>query len=226
MGLEKLSRRKITSGVYYYDSKIKECVTGWLQFEGWKPKHFGKFLELVGMSLPVELSDFNNDQRSFICKTADGKEHKIQLIRGNRFDSSSEIYVDESNEHREYIVYSYYNGNTVPVELQGKDSFKPGKKLECFYSRFFCDRTLEFDEDHVLKITLMEPEASLKKEDVKVLRNKQPIEEYLLGLETDLSVDDVYNKMVNLIGYTEKELKDTTMISISYKNGRQTITKN
>lgn len=226
MGLEKLSRRKITSGVYYYDSKIKECVTGWLQFEGWKPKHFGKFLELVGMSLPVELSGFNNDQRSFFCKTSDGKEYKIQLIKGNRFDSSSEIYVDESNEHREYIVYSYYNENTLPVELQVKESFKLGKKLECFYCKFFCDRTLKFDDDHELFVNLKEPKASLHKEDVKVLRNIQSIEEYLLGLDISLSVDDVYNKIIHLIGYTEEELKDITLISITYKNGRQTITKN
>lgn len=199
--------------------ELKELITKWTQNEGWKFKDFATFVELIGIRTPIKLSDLNEEKYSFKCVTALNTEITIHICFGDWIDFCSELWVTEGEETRKYITNSNSEkGKTVPkVTLQGRTIIRNGKELSSYYCEYFCHRTLKLDDTHVLNVEIHEPNGgSFNNPDAAVLKNCQQIEEYLLGLDNSLVVDQVYDRVMELLGFSNEDISDSKRILFSY----------
>ena len=186
-------------------SELKELITKWTRNEGWKFKDFATFVELIGVKTPVKLSNWDEEKYSFKCVTALNTEVTIHIRFGDWIDFCSELWVTEGEETRKYITNrNSEKGKTVPkVTLQGRIITRNGKELSSYYSEFHCYRTLKLDDTHMLKVKIDEPNGgSLGNPDAAVLKNCQQVEEYLLSLDSSLVVAQVYDRVMELLGFS------------------------
>lgn len=200
-------------------SELKELITKWTQNEGWKFKDFATFVELIGVKTPIKLSDWNEEKYSFKCITALNTEVTIHIRFGDWIDFCSELWVTEGDETRKYITNSNSEkGKTVPnVTLQGRTITRNGKELNSYYCEYFCHRTLKLDDTHMLKVEINEPNGgSFNTPNAAVLRNCQQVEEYLLGLDNSLIVAQVYDRVMELLGFSNEDISNSEKILFSY----------
>lgn len=210
------SRKKATSNLknteIICDDESNFLITKWVQNEGWKFDDFPIFLELAGVKTPVKLSKLGDIENYCIkCITALNTEVTISLNFG-------EIWVTEEGETRKFLV-NYNDGRTMPkVTLHERTiSSKDGKKLICYYTKWFCTRILKLDKTHRLKIEMSEPNKLYEKSEIFVLRNSAIIEEYLLSLDNSLNdAAYVYEKLVALLGFSKEDISESESILISY----------
>ncbi len=182
-------------------AKLKKFITDWTQNEGWEFENFADFIELIGVKTPVKLSEFDEDDNSFKCTTANGTEVSISLFFGDLFDFCSKILITYGEESKYYITNTNSEkGKSVPTAtLEGRNIKKDGKELESYYCEYFCHRTMKLDDTHLLQVELDDFENNGNKSDIIVLRNCEKIEDYLLSLDNHLDVNEVYEKLVNFL---------------------------
>lgn len=200
-------------------SELKELITKWTQNEGWKFKDFATFVELIGIKTPIKLSDWNEEKYSFKCVTALNTEVTIHICFGDWIDFCSELWVTEGEETRRYITNSNFEkGKTVPkVTLKERTITRNGKKLSSYYCKYFCNRILKLDNSNMLKVEINEPNVgSLNNTDVAVLKNCQQVEEYLLSLDNSLVIDKVYDRVMELLGFSNEDISNSERILFSY----------
>ena len=195
-------------------SELKDMITRWTQSEGWKFGDFATFVELTGVKTPIKLSEWDKEKYSFKCITALNTEVTMSIW----FDSCPELWVTEGEETRRYVTNSNYEkGKTIPkVTLQERTITRDGKKLSNYYYEYFCHRTLKLDETHILKVEIDEPHKFDEKSEIFVLRNCANIEEYLLGLDNSLNVAQVYDKLIELLGFSKEDISNSEKILITY----------
>ena len=199
-------------------SKLKELITKWTQNEGWKFENFATFVELTGIKTPIKLSDLNDEDYSFKCVTALNTEVTIHLYFGNWVHSSG-LWVTEGEETRLYATNRNYERiKTVPeVILQVRTITRNGKELSSYYCKIFCHRTLKLDDTHMLKVEIDEPYGALSNNpDTAVLKNCQQVEEYLLSLDNSLVIAQVYDKVMELLGFSDEDISNSKKILFSY----------
>jgi len=200
-------------------SELKELITKWAQNEGWKFKDFATFVELIGVKTPIKLSDWDEKKYSFKCVTALNTEVTIHIRFGDWIDFCSELWVTEGEETRRYITNSNSEkGKTVPkVTLQGRTITRNGKELSSYYCEYFCHRTLKLDDTHMLKVEISEPNGgSFDNPDAAVLKNCQQVEEYLLSLDSSLVVAQVYDRVMELLEFSNEDISNSEEILFSY----------
>lgn len=199
--------------------KLKELITKWTQNEGWEFENFVDFLEAVGVNAPISLSELNEKDLSFKCFTSLNTEFLISIRFGDLFDFDSELHVTTCDETKIYVTNGNYpKGSCIPsVTLQKRIVRKNGKVLDSYYSKYFCHRTVKFDDTHLLEINFDEPnDEDNQKVESLVLRNCAEVEDYLLGLDKSLVVSQVYCTMVQLLGLSDEDIPKSKEISISY----------
>lgn len=198
--------------------ELKELITRWTQNEGWEFGDFATFVELTGVKTPIKLSELDEKKHSFKCVTALNTEVTISIRFGDGIEFCSEIRITEGEETRRYVTNSnHVQGMTIPkVTLEGRSITRDGKVLSSFYCKYFCHRTLQVDETHTLKIEIDEPYKYDEKSEIFVLRNCANIEEYLLGLDNSLNVSQVYDKLIELLGFSKEDISNSEKILITY----------
>lgn len=197
---------------------LRKLITSWTQNEGWNFENFADFIELIGEKTPVKLSELDEKNNSFNCVTALDKKISISLLFGDYIDFSSEIHVTDGNETKRYIINSNFEkGKSVPkITLQGRNIKIGEKELNSYYCEFFCHRILKIDDMHVLEIEIYEPNKYDNKSKILVLQNCEGIEEYLLGLGNSLVVDEVYEKMMEFLNFSNDDILKCKKVLISY----------
>ena len=100
--------------------------------------------------------------------------------------------------------------------LESRTIKRCGKEVASYYCEFFCHRTVKLDDTHILKVELDEPNKHEKKSEISVLRNYEDVEEYLLGLDTSLDVDEVYGNMMKFLNFSDEDIYSCDKILISY----------
>lgn len=216
--VEVTTSQATTNEVACDTTELKELITKWTQSEGWKFENFSDFIELVGVKTPVKLSELNKDTNTFKCLTALNTEVLISIRFRSWLDSCPEIHVTEGDETRRYITNcNIEKGKSIPsVTLQGRVIKKTGKELSSFYCEYFCHRILKIDDTHTLKVETDEPGKYDGKSEIFVLRNCADIENYLLGLDNSLVVSQVYDTMMQLLGFSGEDIFNSAKILISY----------
>ena len=210
--------RTITNHVIDCDTvELENAITDWAKHLAWKFEDFGDFLELVGVTTPVKLSDFNKDDYSFKCSTALNSEALISLRFDSFIDDTAEIIVTEGEETRYYCPNSNYKKEIVPsVTLTQKNINRNGKVLYNYYSKHFCHRTLNLDATHILEVNIDEPDKLDKNSEILVLQNCADVEDYLLDLDNSLVVDEVIGTVLHILSFSEDDIRNSKCISISY----------
>lgn len=210
------NRSKNEDAIICDTAELKEIITKWAQNGGWQFGDFATFVELTGVKTPIKLSAWNEEKHSFKCITALNTEVTMSICFGDWLDTCSELWVTDGEETRKYITNCYY-GNRVPkVTLQGRTIKRNGKELSAYYCEYFCHRTLKVDENHTLKIEIDEPCKFDEKSEIFVLRNCANIEEYLLGLDNSLNVAQVYDKLIEFLGFSKADISNCERILITF----------
>lgn len=227
-----------------YSKKIKEEITRWLKKEGWDYWDFIDVIEAVKIKAPVHLSDYNSKNNSFKCVAADGREFKIKLLEGQFFEGCSEIHIKEGDIVKHYVMSSKKDDSTkVPkLAFYGKQIKKFGKTLETFYCEFFINHILRIDETHILEIKIDEPDKYSEKGRIKVWKNHQIIEKYLMTLEPDADVEDIFRRIIEMLELPAEEVnkideafvyksefieeQEKVREAVIFSNGKKEVNKN
>lgn len=214
----KTDTQKLNDKIECDSVELRKFITEWAKNEGWNFENFADFIELIGEKTPIKLSELDEKNCSFNCITALGKKVHISLLFGDWIDFSSEIHVTDGEETKRYIINTNgEKGKCVPkVTLHGRNVKRGEKKISSFYCEFFCNRILKIDDMHALKIEIDEPDKYENKSEILVLQNYDKIEEYLLGLDNSLVVDEVYEKMMELLNFSNEDISKCEKILISY----------
>lgn len=211
-------QEKMRGDILCETSELKKLITDWLKNEGWRFKDFATFVELVGIKTPAWMSNLDGDNLSFKCTMADRTKVTITLRFGSIMDEHPEIWVTEAEETRCY----YRNGNFIKdafpkVTLYSRIITKDGKKLNSYYCEFFCDRELEIDATHKLKVKIAEPNGGESGNyNAAVLRSRKQVEEYLFGLDNSLVLSEVYDRVMEILGFSDEDVSNCREISFSY----------
>lgn len=138
------------------------------------------------------LSDFDEEKAKFASKTSDGRELRFALQFGDFFEYSDEITIGEGELETNYV----YRSKTNTAELQSTTITRGGLELHNYYCKYFCDRSVKFAGGYSLYTSFGEPNCHGKdKTEVKVLMNREAIEDYLLSLTLPLDVVDIYFRL-------------------------------
>ena len=204
--------------ISYEDDRIYTLITNWTQNEGWKFDNFADFLELIGLKTPVILKNLNPKTNSFECICANDTMVEIKLRFGDGFDYCSEIHLIKGNQELCYSINTnMIEETTIPkVTLEYRVITTLTKKLSCFYSKYFCNRTLTLSNNYVLKVEINEPEKTNNNGEILVLRNSDEIEACLLNLENPVNVQRLYNIIIQLLGFTDEDINNCSKFSIAY----------
>lgn len=199
------------------DSKnLRNFIKTWMHHTHWAFEDFAVFAELIGAKTPVKLSDFNSSNNSFTCVSSIGKKLGITLHFGDWIDTSSSIHVTEGNEVKIFEINTGWN-ETPEVSLTGRIVTQGSKKLSCHYDNYSCRRYLNLDDIHSLEIKFSEPETSNDNSEHIILRNHMTVEDYLLSLDTNLVVSEVYEKLVKFMHLSKQDIDSCQSIFIKYK---------
>ena len=197
---------------------LKALISEWMQNEGWQLENFADFLKLIGIESMATLSNLNQADNSFKCTTAFGKEAKIRLFFGDKFDYFSKIEFTIENKSTTYLINSNCNSTSIPTITLYEQKINSGNRtLDSFYSPYSFDRTLQLDKYHLLRVKF-EPKQSLKNNQLHVLENSKAIEKYLLDLSTPWDVDDIYKTIIKLLGFSSRDITLIKSIDVSYLN--------
>ena len=201
----------LTTNKVSCDSKeLKDRIEIWLKRVALQFEDFATLLEQVGVKSPVELSDWNEEEKSFKCLTSLKTEITIWLTVGGLLQSCSGIRLAEGETIREYMVITDWEGlefvyKMVPICVVIK---RNGKELYSHYDISSCESVLTLDETHKLIFEM----HMLNKGRTYVANKSHQIEGYLLGLDNSLVASQIYDKMMELMEY----ISENEYLSIGY----------
>ena len=100
--------------------------------------------------------------------------------------------------------------------LIGKTIMKNGNTLQSSFSDCFCQWSLELPNHYKLIVNIEKRRFSTFGSQVS--KNWQKVDEYLLGLDNFLDITKVYNRVMELMGYSDQDISDCKEISLSFTN--------
>lgn len=202
--------------------ELKTLITNWMENEGWNFENFADFLELVGVSTPVKLSNLTKQDCSFSCISKNNKEFFIRIRFGSFFDFDSEIHITSGEYTYTYTInQNFSKGDTKPsVALQGKTVKKKDKELIGFYSSNYISNRLTIANKYLLDI-------SITNHSISEFKNLNLLEDYLITLDRYMVASVVCKKIIKLLGFSFDDVSKCDKISVllSEKNGTKTIVR-
>lgn len=210
--------------VAFSESSIRSAVNTWLRNEKWKLENFSEILELIGLKMPVLLKNWNEDESSFECVTGDGESVKLELFIGDGFERGSEITVRSENKSEVFsLCFNTMSKNARPQTKTVKRILKQGSKtLVSTYYMFITSRMLDLGK-YSLTVDIAENNIELDAPK-QIDDNLEAIEEYLLSLNSNLVIEDVYNTIVSLLNFPQYKL-DKIKIRINFKETNSNLTR-
>ena len=200
--------------------ELKKLITQWTQNEEWEFEDFATFAELIGIKAAkqsINLWGLNEKEKSFKCTTTRNTEATVNLHLYDVVNPCSEIWVTEGDETKKYVTNCKNTQEDVPeVILYGKTIIKNDNKLNCTYDRFLLDRTLIIGSTHKLWIIIDAPKEKSENNSNNTLRNCKQIEEYLLGLDNSLVIEEVFDKVTKFLGLSNETISDCKSIIFLY----------
>ena len=204
---------------------FRELTTNWIKNVGCNYEDFFSFIKQIGINAPFKICEVDKKKNSFKCITSLGEEFQLSLYYGDLLDYCPRIVITDGEETRCYDVYvkATEEAEGFKTDLQTRVIQRDGKKLESFYCEYFCRRTLNIDDTHILKVEVDEPKKNADNSEILVLQNKTDIEKYLMGLDNPISVEKVFNKVIELLKFSNKDIEKCANIKISYteKEGKE-----
>ena len=207
------------------NSEFAERLYSWLEGEKLSILYIAKVLELVGVKLPAQLSnwgDFGKKSYLFTCIDANG--NKTQISLHNSWDENPpEIRKIEKRCDTIYQLNKYEeNGNIEPkLTLSNKKIttlvIGDNKELIGEYENNFFHTELAVD-DYKLSIRINGDnfQKEGRKYQIYEERNGKLFEEYLMTLDSSLDIFDVYQNLVKILELSEKDISKYHLCSITY----------
>ena len=209
--------------------ELKTLITNWMENEGWTFENFADFIELVGVSSPVKLTNLNKKDNSFRCISAENKEFIISIRFGSFFDYDSEIHVTYGEYTKIYnINQNFSKGNTRPsVSLLGKAIKKKDKELISSYFSHYISNRLTIANKYILNVSIDNNSIDFENFSSFAPQNCDLIENYLITLNGYMVASVVCKKIINLLGFPFNDISkcDKISVSLSEKTGTGTIVR-
>ena len=201
-------------GVTFDTLELENVLTTWVQRKGWKLKHIVDFFKCAGIETPIQLKEWDETASTFKCITA----HKTILCIRLYFNCSAgtDFSVFQNAEKRNYYIGTKSATRIPGAILIGKTIMKNGNTLQSSFSECFCQWSLELPNHYKLIVNIEKRRFSTFGSQVS--KNWQKVDEYLLGLDNFLDITKVYNRVMELMGYSDQDISDCKEISLSFTN--------
>lgn len=204
------------------DPELVTVINDWLYRTGWECKDFAEFLEFMGIKTPVVLSDFMPNFMLFCC-VSQQTEEKFRICLHNvskKGDYNPKILILNPNEEVWYSIKPSFKAKEKRPKKIWKNKRKFVKRgiplIEFHYSKNLFACKIGFD-DITLKIKISEPNkqhGKITEENSSILNpdTQKRIEEYLLNLSADYSLNEVYDNVLNIFCFKDKKLEKVQKI--------------
>ena len=208
---------------------VRNIIIHWLTRTGNEWEDFGEMLEFMGIKTPVALYELDSEKKTFKCLSilADAT-YQLRLV--NKFENSGQkydqIWVKKQNVKERYNILPKYPNlpkDYRKIYLCSKEKFNSLDEVidDFFYSQNSLSVKLNLTDGSILDIRIMEPTTSEKKtvHNSKVLSPDVPakIEKYLYGLDGFLDAQEVYSKIIDIIGFTREEINHSERICVYHR---------
>lgn len=212
----KAGQRELCDGkIICEDERIYELITNWLNRRGVKWLDLKNLFNSAGLESPIILGQFC-EYGSFNVECVTGSGRMVRIL----FSLVDEIFIEDGEVKRKYIIKEKRENDVIRSEiyLQKKEICRDGKELTSYYTEFSCNRTLRVDDTHVLKVNTAVREAMIGDEDKLIdLLRSEAIEEYLIGLDSSLIVDEVYQKLMGAMDFSDEDFDKMKTFIVSYE---------
>lgn len=221
----KITLTKTTDKVFFETSEIQTLITDWCNKSGFNVNDFSTLVENIGVKTPILLSNLkthNADEHSVKCYTDDNKKITIRICY-NAWYGISEIWITDKEKTKRYFIDIYFSKNIKPClfkEILSRKSKKLSTQIRTEMNencrQYFCQRILKIDNHYTLEVSINEPYISSKVSEFSEFRNYKEVNQYLLSLDSDLVVLNVYNKLMELLEFTDEDILNSGKILISF----------
>jgi len=213
-------------GITCENSEFGERLYSWLESEKLSILYIAKVLEMVGIKLPAQLSNWGSfGTSSYIFTCSDVNSVKTDIVLHNSWDENPpEIRILEKTGNTIYQLNRYEeNGNIEPkLTLLTKRvttvTSRDNKELSGEYENNFFHTELVIDGYELsIRIQGDDFQKDGKKYQIYEERNGKLFEEYLMTLDSSLDIFDVYENLVKIFELSEKEVSQYNFFSIELK---------
>lgn len=215
--------------IFCKDPRIVILINEWLYKTGWDYKDFIDFFKFMGIETPVLLNQYIPELNLFYCVSKHNKQ-KIGIClhdESKKEEHNSKILITKSNEE---VWYSIKRASKTkekrPRKIwKNKRKFVKGRKpfTEFHYSKNLFACRIGFG-NITLKIKISEPDklhGKITEENSSILNPniQEDIENYLLNLNADYSLNEVAENVMDIFNFKDKKLKNVKkMIFETVKN--------
>ena len=213
------TREKQASVVNYTNYTVRDMVEKWLHYINVPMDPFSEILTcagLTGSSIEVSVDDSGIfDERAFNAKT-NNQTYDLYLWYGDMVDETPQLYVKSQNEDTTIteIYHVYRVKSKVFVDLRGKTIKKHGMKCTNYYDNCFYTKELTTSNLN-LCITIYEPNYQFYHPPVLLSMANDKIEKYIISLDLSKlrNLDEVWEKVKSILGFSEFDIKNCDEIS-------------
>lgn len=195
-----------------HDKGIETLIKDWLESLYWKPSSFKSILEQVGISLPVELSDYDYENNHFICTTSDGKKYTLQIKFGD-CDDFPELRVTDEEEVRSYELRFNFDQKSTPVIFLSGRKVKLGNRTITGHYMYMYNWKVEIGNSKLIKVSIRTP----RNYQIDAQKCKEA-EDYLLAAEVKSTIDvrNLYDVLIDKLSLSNDVVESCEKISIVY----------
>mgnify|MGYP005774849387 CR=1 FL=1 len=213
-------------------NEIKEAMKRWIKKQGWRFNDYVSIVKSIGLETPIKVNKiegYTSDimKYSFSCKTALGTDFIFTLVSAN-FESMPRIYVVKKNESRTYYLYPKLDKERSKpgVGIEESKITKTGKRLVSSYCKNYIKMELNLYNMYELDVNIYRPKSLIHQFDTLTMEKFNEVEDYMLSLETSLNASEVYDKLMELLGFSEENINSSEEILVIYGETPEKIINN
>lgn len=205
-----------------YDSpKLEKFIKEWMKdAECTSEERFICFLEQAGVTSPRNFTGYNWKSNSFRCINTSLEEVIISLYFRDLSYHYPRICVTKGETTEKYKVdFDDLDKSNMPIlKLVSRQIKRPTKELECEFNNSSCETILKIGNNQILKVYIHEPDIQLDitSDEITCHRNSLQIEEYLLSIEFKYNTEQIYEKIIEFLNYSSKDIENSKKILVSY----------
>lgn len=208
--------------IIYYDSpKLEKYINDWMkEAECDSEERFIHYLEQAGVKSTRNFTNYNSKNNSFRCVNASLEEYIIVLNFRDSYYTYPTISVTKADTTEKYeLDFDDLDQSNMPIiKLVSRQITRTPKVLECVFNKVSCERILKIGSNQIIKIYIQEPNIPLEfiTNEVMCHRNSLEIEEYLLNIYLTHDTEQIYEKIIEFLEFSSKDIKNSKKILISY----------
>lgn len=207
--------------ISYESPKLEKFIKEWMKnVECDSEERFIYYLEQAGVKSIRNFTNYNSKNNSFRCVNTSLEEFIIVLHFRDSYYMYPTISVTKSEITERYeLDFDDLDQSNMPIlKLVSRQIKRTPKVLECIFNKVSCERILKIGNNQIIKIYIQEPNFPLDfiTNEIMCHRSSLEIEEYLLSIYLKYNTEQIYEKIIEFLEFSSKDIENSKKILISY----------